>query len=65
MKYTVVIPLFAQTFMEVEANSKEEALEKALIGASEPTLCHQCAHKVEINAINDEHLDIDCVSGSK
>ena len=47
-RYNVTIPLYASVVYEVEAKNKKEAIERALDEGC-PTLCHQCAHEVEIH----------------
>lgn len=52
-KYSVAIEVHATMYVEVEADSEEEAKEKAETEAYEPTLCWQCANDVEIGGIGD------------
>lgn len=49
-KYRVFVPLGATAIIEVEADSKEEALEKIYA----PSVCHQCSHDVEVGELYDE-----------
>ena len=55
MKYLVSVPVFASVNVEVEASSKEEAIEKA---AEQAHVCHQCARDVELGGIDARHLTI-------
>jgi len=52
-KYLVAFQVYATTWVEVEADSEEEAKEKAEQEINEPTLCHQCADEVEIDGVGD------------
>ena len=47
-KYLVSIVFGAGTYVEVEAESPEEAEDKALAERSHVMLCHYCSHKLEI-----------------
>ena len=47
MKYTVVLVAGATTVVDVEANTADEAREKACEEAY-VSLCHQCAHDVTV-----------------
>lgn len=50
--YTVVMVHDASTAVEIDAESFDEAVEKALeTPESSPILCHQCAHNVELGDI--------------
>lgn len=40
-------------YMKVEADSEEEAREKAESEVYEPTLCYQCSDEVEIDCLGD------------
>ncbi len=53
MKYTVSFIVHATTYVEVEADSEEEAREKAKYVAEEPCLCWQCANALEIGCLGD------------
>ena len=53
MKWTVMIPIHASTIVEVEADTKEEAIQKGYEEAA-PSLCHQCSHEVQIDCLNDD-----------
>lgn len=49
MKYICYIRFGASVAVEVEANSPEEAAKKAYNSdEGNPTLCHACAHEVEL-----------------
>lgn len=52
-KYSVSIQVYATMYMKVEADSEEEAREKAEKEAYEPTLCWQCSDEVEIDGVGD------------
>ena len=57
-KWTVSIPLAASATYNIDAETSEEAINKAFeLGV--PTLCHQCADDVEIG---DFVLDGDAVA---
>lgn len=60
-RYTVSIPLHASTTYECDADSPEQALEKARDEAGSPGLCHQCSRECELGDVDEQHLDIDCV----
>ena len=47
-KYNVYIPVDAGANIEVEAESKKEAIEKAFDEGC-PNLCHYCARELEVN----------------
>jgi hypothetical protein len=51
-KYGVSIPIYASAYVEVEADSEEEAIEKAE-ESYHVSLCHQCAREVEIGEFDD------------
>jgi hypothetical protein len=54
----VIIPWHATVFVEVDAENKKEAEEKALDEAY-PSLCHQCSNEIQIDEINDSaEIDI-------
>jgi hypothetical protein len=57
-KYSVSIPYYASVFVKVEAESKEQALEKAYEQAR-PGLCHQCSDRVEVFEATDEEADVE------
>ncbi len=48
-KYNVFIPLYATIMVEVEANSKDEAINSAYDKTSLPMLCHECSRQLDIN----------------
>lgn len=52
-KYSVAIEVHATMYVEVEADSEEEARDKAENEANEPVLCYQCANEVEVHGIGD------------
>jgi hypothetical protein len=52
-KYSVDFVVYASVAVVVEAESEEEAREKAEAEVTEPTLCHQCSDEVEICSIGD------------
>ena len=53
MKYRVIFTVDATCSVEVEADSEEEAKEKAWEEASAPTVCHQCSNELEVGDIMD------------
>ena len=53
-KFSVIIPIGAAAIIKVEANTKEEAIQKALEeGAS--GICHQCSEDIELGELYNEH----------
>lgn len=52
-KYSVAIKVNATMYVEVEADSEEEAREKAWSEAYEPSLCHQCSDEMEIDGLGE------------
>ena len=50
MKYRIFVPVGATAILEVEADSKEEALEQIYA----PSVCHQCTRDVELGELYDE-----------
>jgi hypothetical protein len=48
-RYFVCVTYDASVTIEVEADSEEEARDKALEEAPHVSLCHQCAGKIEVN----------------
>ena len=52
-KWHVTIPLGASALVIVEAETKEEAIEKA-INEGVPTVCHSCYEEVELGEFYDE-----------
>jgi len=53
MKYLVHFKLYASTMVEVEAESEEQAREKAEENFEPVCLCHQCANDVEISDVGE------------
>lgn len=51
-KYFVSIPWNCSVFCEVEAENKEQAIEKAFLEIS-PSLCRQCSDEIELDEFND------------
>ena len=60
MKFRVTLIVDATTSCEVEADSKEEALEKAY-QKGYPSVCHQCAQELEVNGLSPCSDDLDRV----
>jgi hypothetical protein len=52
-KWSVSVPLHATGLIKVEAETKEEAIQKAL-EEGYWTLCHQCSRRVQIDSVNDD-----------
>lgn len=52
-KYNVAVQVYATMYMTVEADSEEEAREKAEQEAYEPSLCYQCSDEVEIDGLGE------------
>jgi hypothetical protein len=52
-KYSVAFQVFATTYIDVEADSEDEAREKAEAEIDEPTLCDRCSDDVEIESIGN------------
>lgn len=48
MKYMVCVLIDASKTIEVEAESPEEAKEKAMNEIGVPSICHQCSREVEL-----------------
>ena len=54
MKYDVVIEVLASIIVTVEADSKEEAAERAYEEAGGcPSMCHHCARKIDLSDLGD------------
>jgi len=51
--WTVSIPVAASVTRTVEAETKEEAIEKAIALDSAPCLCHHCADDVDLGDLID------------
>ncbi len=56
-KYRVTLLVDATVTVDVEANSKREAREKALDTADTPSVCHKCSSKVMIGDILENEDD--------
>ena len=54
-KYRVTMLVDATVDVVVEAESEEEAKDKALINAYAPTLCHQCSDDLEVGDVISAH----------
>jgi len=52
--YKVFIPIGATAMIDVEADSKEEAIRKAIEEIGNPSICHQCSNEIEIGEFYDE-----------
>lgn len=52
-KWSVVLSVDATMIVEVEADSGEDAKDKALEVAGRPTVCHQCARDLSIGDVMD------------
>jgi hypothetical protein len=52
-KWSVSIPWHASVCVRVEADTAEEAIEKA-IEIAQPSLCHQCSDEIELGEWNNE-----------
>ena len=50
-KWGVTVLIDASTFIEVEAETEAEAIEKALEEAYVPSICHHCSHELELGDI--------------
>lgn len=61
-KYSVLLSVDATVYVVVEANSEEEAKEKAYEVAHRPSLCHQCAKEMDTGDII-EALEATEISG--
>lgn len=60
-KYHVSIPWFASVTVTVEAQSVEEAIDKA-IDEADASLCHSCSNNINVDGGPDyDHLNGDCV----
>ena len=61
--FLVVVPLKASTIIQVEAENKKQALEKAKNEAEKPEFCYQCSESksIAVRLVDKEILDIDCV----
>lgn len=51
-KYLVIFEVYGSASAEVEADSKEEAQEKAARQVH-PSVCHQCARDVQIDDVGE------------
>jgi cytochrome c5 len=52
MKYRVTFEVYASATVTVDADSEEQAREKA--GKKVwPTLCHECSHEIDISGIGE------------
>lgn len=51
--YNVALPYYATVFVQVEASSREEAIEKAIEEAS-PSICCHCAREIELDEYNSD-----------
>lgn len=51
-KYRVTFEIYASSTVEVEADSEEQAKQKASKKVW-PTLCHECSDEVEISGIGE------------
>lgn len=56
-KYGVSIPFGASVYVEVEATSKEEALNKAL-GKADVSLCWSCVRQIEAGEAIEEEAEV-------
>jgi hypothetical protein len=56
-KWIVVLPVHASTYVRVEAETEEEAIEEAFkhvhVG-----LCHQCSDEIQIDEIGHEPYEV-------
>ena len=52
-KWSVVLSVDATMIVEVEANTEEEAKDKAIETAGTPWLCHQCSRDLNIGDVMD------------
>lgn len=52
-KYSVSFNVYATTYVEVDADSEEDARDKAKDIVEEPCLCFQCANDLEIGCLGD------------
>lgn len=50
-RYTVIGLVDATVAEEYEAESSEEAFDKALANMDIPTICHQCASEIDIGDV--------------
>ena len=59
MKYLVTLIVDASIRVEVEADSKQEAYDKALDNAFTPSICHQCSREIDLGDIIEpkNHLE--------
>jgi hypothetical protein len=53
MRYFVSIPVYASATYYIEAESEQEAIQKAF-DEGLPNICHQCSGDVEISDFNTE-----------
>jgi len=57
MRYGITLIVDASIYVEVEAESKEDALKKAMDMEHDTSQCHHCADKVEVADVLDQgHL---------
>lgn len=56
-KYSVTIPIYSFMTVEVEADNKKEAINKALDDAMPPCLCHQCSDDLEVGEIAEDLIN--------
>ncbi len=56
-KYSVIIPWYCSVTINVEAETKEAALKKA-VEQAHPSLCHHCSREIEMGDMVD-HADIE------
>lgn len=61
MKFSVDVPYTASVTVVVEAESVEEAKDKAATEAF-ATLCHHCSRKVTMGDPDLDHFTDDCVT---
>lgn len=56
-KWSVHFEVYASTAIEVEAETEEEASDKAWDTVQSPSICYHCARKIDIGGIG-ESVDI-------
>lgn len=53
MRFSVAFQVYSTMYVEVEADSEEEAANKANENVSAPCLCWQCSKELEIDDVGD------------
>lgn len=57
-KYNVYIPVYMTQIVEVEANTEEEAIDKALEEADDQ-LCYECSEHYHWEGINEDKMFVE------